>query len=858
MLRSAFATGCSVTVLAACLMGCAVPKQQSVPNNAASRQAVDNRPASSLSPSCLELYPKNPEDEAFLAELQHRIFNYFWNEVYPSTGIAIDHTENRLGKVAATGFELAAICIGVQRGWITYDQGYERTRLILDMFDQDPDNPKDRCAEGQFGLFWHFLDGDTGKMKPIDCVAMCDSADLIAGVVVAGEFFKDTEVAVMSQRIYDRVEWDRFVATHSDGTAGLLSFGWVPLHVSETYPDVDGLLPGGMGGLADNSLLIYALALGSDRHPIPQTTWEQYVDTYLPDTYAGYECIMASQLFCRQVPQSFIRFSRKRDRKMDYFLDTVNAILADRAFNIKENDYPDTLWGLTDCFGKNTYTHSAPPGPTVNDGTVGSTAFGGALPHVPGLSMAALRYVRERFGDRVWGRYGFTSSVNAKNNFVSPLYVGIEQGPLIMLIENYRTGLIWDLFSRSQVMKNFVRRAGFSGVVDDFELPPESPPYAVWTGKDCDPVPSTNHPQHGHFCLEIHPQQSAFQLTAQLTGNDLLAFNYDRYISLWTRDLQPLRCSVAIDDKEVPLAQAGSAPGLGWTNYYYQLPVLSQTSSLCAIRFEALAAGPHPCLDNVSCETVADIKTPGPTALIKAETGRLGSCVDLTWTAADAKAENADTYLLLVEDVSRPGIREQRWFKAMEKQGKAESHTVVLEPGKEYSITIQGRDKKGHVGPASPSLCVRANPSPLNEIACDFQTGDLCNIEIPGDGWTHHLETSPLGSGLRIDYSKQNGWQYMILPLDPELVALHRYLVLRVRGKVEMLGKLWCDEMLQRDLNMARSTSETNWTDLVYDTRLANDIIPGRDSATKLLLFPYPGDQTVQSSLCIQSLRYGN
>jgi len=179
-----------------------------------------------------------------------------------------------------------------------------------------------------------------------DCVAMCDSGDFIGGVVLDIEFFKGTPAGDLARKIYDDVQWDKFVDIGKDGKPGLLSFGWVPLHVSKSYYDVNGLLPFDMSGFVDNSLLVYVLALGSDTHRIPQETWEKYVDTYTIGDYAGYQAVMTGSgaLFSRQVPHSFVDFSRKRDRKIDYFQEISNKILADRAFNTAENKYPPELW----------------------------------------------------------------------------------------------------------------------------------------------------------------------------------------------------------------------------------------------------------------------------------------------------------------------------------------------------------------------------------------------------------------------------------------------------------------------------------------------------------------------------------
>ncbi|HBA82861.1 MAG TPA: hypothetical protein DCZ95_02090 [Verrucomicrobia bacterium] len=797
-----------------------------------------------------------PDDNAFLDDLQHRMFEYFWNEIFPETGIAIDHTENRIGKVAATGFELAAVCIGVQRGWIDYEQGYERSLRILKVFDDDPSDPQDPVVDGQYGLFWHFIDGHTGKMKPLDCVALCDSADLIAGVLVAGEFFHGTEIETLARRIVNRVQWDQFVSRNPDGSPGLLSFGWVPPRVSESYPDVDGLLPFNMSGFADNSLLIYALALGSAAHPIPQSVWEQYVDSYTLDEYAGYECVMVGQLFCRQVPQSFIRFSRKRDRKIDYFLDTVNALLADRAFNMKENGYPPELWGLTDCFGKDSYTHAAPPGPIMNDGAVGATAFMGALPHVPQLSMDAMRYAQNQFGDRMWGAYGFTSAVNARSNYVNQLYVGIELGPAILLIENYRSGLIWDLFSRSETMKNFVQRARMSGVVDDFELPPEAVPYAHWEAKGGTLSITADQPQHGRKCLSIAPETDRIALIGQLASNDLLDFDFGHYVSFWTRDLEPLECAIFLDGKFIPLQEDNRVQGERWLHLSYRLPPHAAGAKLCGVQLVVRPTGARPALDNVTCEANPLVPFQAAIDRFSAETGRLGGAVLLHWALTNAGGASVDRYLVQAASVEKPEHIEVREFGPAVQPGADEERLILLEPGQSYNVTITPYDAQGHIGPTSPSIAATAAQGVLTRVAYDFENGSF-------DGWKasdKHLLLSVVptdrGPALCVDFTKQDGWAHLAVPLDPQMAALHRFITLRIKGRVKLLGKLWSTDMLQQDLQAVESDDQ--WTEVRFDTWLATDIISGRDEAHKLLLFVNPGEWSGNGRFYIDDVSYAH
>jgi hypothetical protein len=808
---------------------------------------------------CAPVYTPTAEDNAFLDELQHRIFNYFWNEVYPETGIAIDHTENRNGKVAATGFELAAVCIGVERGWITRDQGYERALKILNLFWDDPDNPEKPNVDGHFGLWWHFVDGKTGKMMPVDCVAPCDSADFVAGAIVAGEYFKGTEVETLAKKIYDQVQWDRFVAPKPDGTPGLMSFGWVPLHVSKEYYETDGLLDFTMSGFVDNSLLIYILALGSDTHPIPQTTWEQYVDSYTLGEYGGYECLMVGKLFSRQVPESFARLSRKRDRKIDYFQDSVFALLADQAFNMKENGYPPQLWGLTDCFGKDSYSHAAPPGAVMNDGTVGATAFAGALPHVPQMSLDAMRYVREKFGDRAWGKYGFTSSVNQKNDFASPLFVGIELGPMMQLIENYRSGLIWDLFSRGPAMKNFVRRARMAGVVDDFELPPQAPAYATWTVDRGAARVGGDEPQHGRQCLEITAAPGAIRIAGRLTDNDLLEFHFNRHLSLWTRDLDVRACRIAVDGREIELIPEGHLPGVAWDHDYFKLPALESSSRVCAVTIEATVKGPRPALDNVTFEAEADLGAPEAVRDLQATAGRIGGAVDLRWTApADLGGGTLAKYVLTVTPAGKTGGGKKMEVPAAKPAGQTETRTLLLERGTRYSLTITATDAQGHSSPASAAVEAETNPDRYDPTICDFENGSLDGWENRNPKWTVRVVDDGGNKCLRVDYDKDHAFNHIIARLDPEFVALHRYLTLRVKGNVEILGKLWCRDGFEQDMQAHRAESDTEWTTFKFDTWRAALIVPGRDPVQKLILFPQAGQWSGKGTFFLDDLKYSN
>ncbi|MBN1268773.1 MAG: hypothetical protein JXB04_04235, partial [Kiritimatiellae bacterium] len=587
--------------------------------------------------------------------------------------------------------------------------------------------------------------------------------------------------------------------------------------------------------------------------------WDRYVDTCTLGEYGGYECIMTGQLFCRQVPHAFIPFSRLRDRKVDWFLDTVNALLADRVFNMRVNQYPPQLWGLTDVFGKDSYSHGAPPGPIMNDGTIGTTAFAGALPHVPELSLEAMKYVREKFGDRVYGRYGFTSSVNEQNDFVSPLYVGIELGPMIQLIENARSGLIWNLFRRSPVMRNFVERAGMSGVVDDFELPPEAPAYAAWSVQGGRAKTGDDAPHHGKRCLEIRADGEGLLIEARLPANQLLAYGFSRYLSLWARDLDPAMCCVTVDGRTTALALAGSVPGQGWTQYYYELPPHMVTSAFCALTLEARAAGARPALDNITLQAVADLAAPDPVRDLTAQPGRGGGVVDLTWTAPrDAGTDHVARYLVTALAAGPTAAGHQIDLETVAGPAEREQRSLLLNPGATYRVTVTPVDTHGHAGPPSDPVQVVAATGHIQRTAYDFEGLSLQGVENPQPNWKVEIVEQDGGQALRVAFDKSHGWNHIFLQLDPEMVALHRYITMKVKGKVELLGKLWCAQELQHDVEALRSESEERWTEFRFDTRKATVINPARDPVRKLILFPEPGRWSGGGWFMIDDVTYEN
>lgn len=804
-------------------------------------------------------------DEDLLDELEFRLFKYFWQEIFTSTGIAYDHSQNRRGKVAATGFELSAICIGIKRKWIDYDTAYQRVLRIVNTFWDDPDDPDDIYVEGKYGLFWHFVNGHTGEKEPVDCVALCDSADFIAGVIVAAEFFKGTEAGDIALKIVNNVDWDKFVHRDENGKPGLLSWGWVPKHISKNYYDVDGLLPGYMANLNDNSLLIYCIALGSSTHPIPDKTWEKYVDSYQIGEYEGYECISTGKLFHRQVPHTFIRFSRKRDRKVDYFLECVNALLADQAFNMKVNKYPPQLWGLTDCFGKDSYSHSGPPGPIMNDGTVGSTAMVGALPFVPEMSLDSIRYLIKTFKSRIWSKYGLTSTANLLNNYVSPLSVGIETGPMICMIENYRTGLIWDLFMQSGTMKNFVKRADLSGVIDDFELPSQAVPYAKWKLRKGRYKISTKNFQHGKKCLTILKKKGNIVLEGILNKNDLFSFHFDQYVSLWVRDLDRVKCSIFIDNKKKNLSFVHQIKSGRWTHLYYKIPKHEKDSSFNKIIINARITGDKPSIDNLSCEYKVTKDIPRAIKKFNISKGKISQTARIEWVIPkDANKQKLNKYILAgskkeinsYSDFYQADVL--KTFYHAHNSKKRRNYLVYFKDPGEYFFRMLCINQVGHISSFSKEFSINIDPGKINNMMFDFEDQDISNWHSVGPQIKLEIVDLPSSMNnkvLRIDYNKKGEWDYIEIDIEPDLIEVFQFITMKVKGKATILGKLYCRDDLSEDLNRDKSVSKTEWTTLKFDTRLPQRVSENIADVKKMYLFIQPGVKDVKGTIYLDDIK---
>ena len=340
--------------------------------------------------------------------------------------------------MAATGFGLTALTIGESRGWITREQAYARALTTLRRL-------KDRQAH-EHGWFHHFVDAATGAPQASSEVSSIDTALLLAGALTVGRHFAGTEADRLAQEIYERVDFPWMLTDGGAKPESLtLSMGWTPA----------GFITARWDAYSEHQIL-YMLGLGSPTHPLPAAAWRAWKR---PEN--GPLTQASGPLFTHQYSQLWLDLRGWKDQGQDYFENSVEATLAHRAAAIAERGnhptYGPNCWGWTACDGPDGYkNYGAYPGAPVHDGTIAPAAAGGSAAFTPELSVAALRFMKDEYGDRIWGRYGFSDAFNtdprwrerfnAGGLWRSPDAVGIDQGAILLAIENARTGGVWARF----------------------------------------------------------------------------------------------------------------------------------------------------------------------------------------------------------------------------------------------------------------------------------------------------------------------------------------------------------------------------------------------------------------------------
>ena len=391
------------------------------------------------------------QDEAFLQELQAANFRYFWEQANPDTGIVRDRCNERtsekndLGSIAATGFGLTALCVGDKRGFVSHADARERALNTLRFHWKKLPNHR--------GFFYHFANINTGERLWDSEVSSIDTAILLCGILTCREHFQHSEISLLAAEIFNRVDWnwlseDTRILPHGwRPETGFLQFRW------ENYSEM---------------MMMYLLGLGSTSHPLPASSWDAWQRT--PFEYDGIRYIGSfAPLFIHQYSQAWFDFRGKHDKYTDYFHNSVIATDVHRRVCIDMSgqfpDYSDDLWGITASDSSRGYVAwGGPPETGPIDGTVVPCAAGGSLPFLPDATLRVLRNVKDRYGKGAWCQYGFVDAFNPLANWYDHDVIGIDTGITMVMVENARTGFVWDTFMKNPEAQRGMQRAGFQSV----------------------------------------------------------------------------------------------------------------------------------------------------------------------------------------------------------------------------------------------------------------------------------------------------------------------------------------------------------------------------------------------------------
>jgi hypothetical protein len=439
-------------------------------------------PFDDVPPGYTELY------KPLVVDLEKRTFMFFWKTANPQNGLIPDrYPTPSFASIAAVGFGLTAYPIGVARHYVTRREAQERVITTLRFLVREPN---------EHGFFYHFIDMRTGARANDSEVSTVDTSLLLAGVLLCESYFDtrdpgDVEIRGLAERIYRRVDW-----TWAQPRPPAIALAWTPERGFSTE-DWRGY---------NEAMLVYLLALGSPTHPISPDAWTLWTSSYkghwgtlYNQTYLNFAPAFGHQYTHVWVDFRGIRDSFMREHGLDYFENSRRATYTQRRYAMANPlhwaAYGQNVWGMSASDG---------PGPTeepylgretsflnyaargvgigriVDDGTIAPTAMISSLPFAPEIVLPATHELYHRFGSSIYSSYGFLDAFNPsfrqptatsvtaaaaaqQVGWVDPDYLGIDQGPILAMIENYRSDLVWRVMRNDPYLRAGLERAGFSG-----------------------------------------------------------------------------------------------------------------------------------------------------------------------------------------------------------------------------------------------------------------------------------------------------------------------------------------------------------------------------------------------------------
>lgn len=415
------------------------------------------QPSDTISATTFEM-----TDEQLLDMVQAYTFRYFWDFGHPVSGLARERNSTSTVTSGGSGFGVMAIIVGAERGFITYDEALTRTKKIVDFLATVP----------RFkGAFSHWMNGATGAVIPFSPLDnggdLVETSFLIQGLLTARQYYagnSDEEVELRTKitQLWEEVNWNWYRRQ----VGNVLYWHWSPNNEFAINLPIRGF---------DETHITYLLAIASpvDAHNIPpslyHTGWagSGYQNNL---QFYGYPLEVGRNkggpLFFSHY--SYLGFDPRgiADQYTNYFVRNTYQTLINYAHCVDNPynrvGYSENAWGLTASDNPDGYLAHAPDNANVDNGTITPTAALSSMPYTPTESLRALKYFYRELGENLWGQYGFYDAYNLGRNWFANSYLAIDQGPIICMIENYRTGLLWDLFMANPEIAPALAAVGFS------------------------------------------------------------------------------------------------------------------------------------------------------------------------------------------------------------------------------------------------------------------------------------------------------------------------------------------------------------------------------------------------------------
>lgn len=399
-------------------------------------------------------------DDELLTKVQQQTFKYFWDFGHPTSGLARErNTSGDLVTSGGSGFGIMSIPVGISRNFITRADGFARVQKIVGFLKNNAVKVK--------GAFPHWLNGVTGAIIPFSAndngADLVETSYLMMGLLTARQYFNGTAAAEVTLRadinaLYNAVEWDWF----HQGGQDVLTWHYSPDKLWTINLKIRGW---------NESLITYVLAAASPTHPIPTSVytngWKGNANFLNGNTYYGVQLplgpVAGGPLFFEHYSFMGINPTGLQEAGINYFTQAKNHTLINKNYCVTNPrrwyGFSDQSWGLTASDIENGYTASSP---TNDQGYIAPTAAISSFPYTPVESMAALKFFYYKLGDKLFKEYGFTDAYSLSSTWVATSTLAIDQGPIINMIENQRTGLLWNLFTSAPEVKASLLQLGFT------------------------------------------------------------------------------------------------------------------------------------------------------------------------------------------------------------------------------------------------------------------------------------------------------------------------------------------------------------------------------------------------------------